>query len=170
MKVTLEQMRNHIMELVRRCEQDKQDNITVEWCKRLAMARCIDRCKIRIPHIKSAAHTRRPCTSSVTFSGAISSAKRRWYANWELGAGRGRMRAHGPRSWISAPRRRWNGTDWRAAQIDSVTGRSSRVAKELIAKTTLSGERLDKLVGRSVDDVKPNLPAPEATMLLLRAS
>jgi hypothetical protein len=33
-----------------------------------------------------------------------------------------------------------------------------RVAKALLARTTLSASRLDKLVGRSVNDVKVNAP------------
>jgi hypothetical protein len=36
--------------------------------------------------------------------------------------------------------------------------RIERVAKALLAKTTLSAKQLDKLVGRSVDDVKVNAP------------
>jgi phage baseplate assembly protein W len=36
--------------------------------------------------------------------------------------------------------------------------RIERVAKALLAKTTLSAEELDKLVGRSVNDVKVNAP------------
>jgi hypothetical protein len=34
-----------------------------------------------------------------------------------------------------------------------------RVADALLAETTLSGPDLDKLVGRSIDDVKPNMSA-----------
>lgn len=34
-----------------------------------------------------------------------------------------------------------------------------RVAKALLAKTTLSAKQIDKLVGRSVDDVKVNAPS-----------
>ena len=34
--------------------------------------------------------------------------------------------------------------------------RIERVAKALLAKTTLSAKQVDKLVGRSVDDVKVN--------------
>jgi hypothetical protein len=34
----------------------------------------------------------------------------------------------------------------------------ARVADALIDRTTLSAEELDKLVGRSVDDVKVNAP------------
>jgi ATP-dependent Zn protease len=34
-----------------------------------------------------------------------------------------------------------------------------RLAKALLVKTTLSGEEVDKLVGRSVDDVKMNSPS-----------
>lgn len=37
-------------------------------------------------------------------------------------------------------------------------GRIERVAKALLAKTTLSAKQLDKLVGRSVGDVKVNAP------------
>jgi hypothetical protein len=36
--------------------------------------------------------------------------------------------------------------------------RVERVAKALLAKTTLTAKQLDKLVGRSVDDVKVNAP------------
>jgi hypothetical protein len=36
------------------------------------------------------------------------------------------------------------------------------VARALLAKTTLSAKALDKLVGRSVDDVKVNAPFPLA--------
>jgi ATP-dependent Zn protease len=36
--------------------------------------------------------------------------------------------------------------------------RIGRVANALLAKTTLSAKRVDKLVGRSVDDVKVNAP------------
>jgi hypothetical protein len=36
--------------------------------------------------------------------------------------------------------------------------RIERVAKALLANTTLSAEELDKLVGRSVNDVKVNAP------------
>ena len=36
--------------------------------------------------------------------------------------------------------------------------RIKRVAKTLLAKTTLSAKQLDRLVGRSVDDVKVNAP------------
>jgi hypothetical protein len=36
--------------------------------------------------------------------------------------------------------------------------RIERVAKALLARTTLSARALDKLVGRSVDDVKVNAP------------
>jgi hypothetical protein len=36
--------------------------------------------------------------------------------------------------------------------------RIKRVAKALLGRTTLSREQLDKLVGRSVNDVKPNAP------------
>jgi hypothetical protein len=36
--------------------------------------------------------------------------------------------------------------------------RIERVAKTLLAMTSLSSEALDKIVGRSVDDVKPNSP------------
>jgi ATP-dependent Zn protease len=36
--------------------------------------------------------------------------------------------------------------------------RIERVAKALLAKTTLSAKQVDKLVGRSVDDVKVNAP------------
>jgi len=36
------------------------------------------------------------------------------------------------------------------------------VAKELLAKTTISAKRLDKLVGRSVNDVKVNAPILKA--------
>jgi ATP-dependent Zn protease len=36
--------------------------------------------------------------------------------------------------------------------------RIERVAEALLAKTTLSAKALDKLVGRSVDDVKANVP------------
>jgi len=36
--------------------------------------------------------------------------------------------------------------------------RIERVAKALLARTTLSAKQLDKLVGRSVDDVKVNAP------------
>ena len=32
----------------------------------------------------------------------------------------------------------------------------TRVAKALLARTTLTAEELDRLVGRSVDEVKPN--------------
>jgi hypothetical protein len=37
-------------------------------------------------------------------------------------------------------------------------GRIERVAEALLAKTTVSAEELDKLVGRSVNDVKVNAP------------
>lgn len=37
--------------------------------------------------------------------------------------------------------------------------RIERVADALLAETTLSGPDLDKLVGRSIDDVKPNMSA-----------
>jgi hypothetical protein len=37
-------------------------------------------------------------------------------------------------------------------------GRIELVARALLAKTTLSAKALDKLVGRSVDDVKVNAP------------
>ena len=33
-----------------------------------------------------------------------------------------------------------------------------RVAEALLSKTTLSGSYIDELVGRSINDVKPNLP------------
>jgi hypothetical protein len=36
--------------------------------------------------------------------------------------------------------------------------RIESVAKALLAKTSLSAKQLDKLVGRSVDDVKVNAP------------
>jgi hypothetical protein len=36
--------------------------------------------------------------------------------------------------------------------------RIDRVADALIVKTTLSGEELDRLVGRSVADVRVNVP------------
>ena len=36
--------------------------------------------------------------------------------------------------------------------------RIERVAKALLKKTTLTGRQLDKLVGRSVDDLKVNAP------------
>jgi len=37
-----------------------------------------------------------------------------------------------------------------------------RVAKALLAKTTMSAKALDKMVGRSVDDVRMNLPSLKA--------
>lgn len=46
--------------------------------------------------------------------------------------------------------------------------RIERLAKALIVKTTLSGKQIDKLVGRSVDDVKVNAPFPLAMHRLMK--
>jgi ATP-dependent Zn protease len=43
-----------------------------------------------------------------------------------------------------------------------------RVAKALLAKKTLSAKQLDRLVGRSVDDLNTNLPAHVVSAMLFR--
>ena len=57
----------------------------------------------------------------------------------------------------------WNRTEVRLRAMTRMLirrhrDRIERVAKALLKKTTLTGRQLDKLVGRSVDDVKVNAP------------